>query len=376
MKIMKITVLLILSLFILSSCSQAGENNQSDTDQSVEDGIVSSIGAGTADSTAEKTEQDAFDGMTSPREIIVSEEDGYFYFSDGFPSAADGSVCFSIETEHEGIVSNMIETIYKTAGKNSFIVTDIKITDNNAAVITRFDEGRKNIEEIHINIGIGTIEIADTLSFIYENHEAYSNVKRIIINDAVINTEHNNDQFLYATVISACGHKITLDNEYSLYGNVNHYVHQTADLFAINFNEEKGPMHIFTKEEYVVIQPNKIDRENDPEFYNVSRYYYKVDDTGRLTYNRMPYKYVSDVTGEKIVIYCHGFDELFSENGYIRIEKGNIVYIPENKTTVAESPYQLDILFDLYQDWIQKITGFTDLDDLLEYNKAHYVPYT
>ena len=74
MKIMKITVLLILSLFILSSCSQVGENNQSDTDQSVEDSIVSSIGTGTADSTAEKAEQDAFEGMASLDNITIAED--------------------------------------------------------------------------------------------------------------------------------------------------------------------------------------------------------------------------------------------------------------------------------------------------------------
>ena len=101
-----------------------------------------------------------------------------------------------------------------------------------------------------------------------------------------------------------------------------------------------GDTWIFTKDDIVkteIITPRLI--EDIPEVYNYSVIVFTRGENGALNYIRTPRKYLS-IGGELDGLgYMTSPDEFAKEEGYIKVENGNIVYYPEKTFTARDLGY-------------------------------------
>ncbi len=381
-------VLLITISLVFLDCVEDEPKNEAPTDVT---GDTTSV----ADTTkAEETTASSDDDVvTLPIEVKVYYDNGDFSFSEDLLAVTDGVVCFYLEAKPEMIVS-MFGEIYSITGKERFTVTHIKCVDNAVIVTACFGEEREHINEICIDIGRRSGLLSSIIYFMLDDYESYNNIKRIVINDAIINIQGTEYGYHEVTSISAYGHEAKLKNPKALTGRngVIHYVHQAEDIFAIDFDKEWGEIYIFTKDSCIEILPSTVDWEKDPYFYNVSFYNYEVDENGRLIYSRRPYKYTfQGGCFNGMVEYCCGYDELWMEKGVVSVENGEVVYTPERKYTVKEGienfkdiyNYHTQVNYipieefyeEYYREEFEKELGIKSIEELFEYNKAHYEVY-
>lgn len=383
------TILLVTLFITLAACS--AEQPEDKVPSGITDNITSVAETTETEKTTVLPDEDI---VTPPREVTVHYDNDNFTFSEDLLSVTDGVVCFSLKANADFAVC-MVEKICNIVGKERFTITHIKYDDNAIILTACFDEERRDVEEICIDMGIRSGWLSNIINFMMNDYESYDNIKRIMINDAIVNIQGTEYGYHEITSISAYGHEVKLKDPKAITGTngVIHYVHQADGIFAIDFDKEWGEIYIFTEDSCVEILPNTVDRDTDPDFYNVSFYNYEVDENGRLIYSRRPYKYTFQggyIDGK--VEYCCGYDELWMEKGVVSIENGKAVYTPERKYTVKEGiedfkdiyKYHTQINYipieesyeEYYREELEKELGVRSLEELFEYNKAHYVPYT
>ena len=113
-------------------------------------------------------------------------------------------------------------------------------------------------------------------------------------------------------------------------------------------------------------------------------YFYEMDSYGTVTYTCIPSKYnviEYSPTWPSILTQCTGYNEFYSEKGYVHIEDEQIVYRPTEVQTVGEAlrPDSLftDILNELEGRGNVPLSGYgypagcTTLKEIFAYNKEH-----
>ena len=143
--------------------------------------------------------------------------------------------------------------------------------------------------------------------------------------------------------------------------------------------------------------PGYISNVEDSEWYNRSFVTYGIDENSKLTYTRTPEKYTDNAIFDDYQ-YCCGLDEFAKEEGYATIENSQIVYTPQKVYTVEEvgifeQHFTMKEMFYYclnsfmvhaenegisYKEYCENrgLAEVYTFEELIEYNKAHYVPYT
>lgn len=287
-------------------------------------GSITSISIGPA---VEKIAEDAFEGMTSLGTVNVSENNGYFIFSDGVLIATDGSICFSFKKDDipnaNGIVTTMQDIAYTT---DYFIGKEFYFTYDGLLITSKCVEPLADNEQS--SIVIESFSVFGQTFNIKDNKYGegfYTDGVIVGSNGGVTNLYLSDDVFIYSKLTSSIGYTliITKDNIYECI--------------------------------------NQIENSKDnPIWYNASFYVYTIAEDGRVIYTRQPVKYACLSSGYAYR-YCVGFDEFALEKGYVSFKNGEIVHDPQEKYTAVEFFEMVKYPFDPNK-FIERI----------EYNKSRY----
>lgn len=274
--------------------------------------------------------------------ITVPEENTNFYYREGVLLAADGSVAIDTARAYEDSMDIFVDVIHNiTAGENIF---------------------------------------GDTVSFVFGKAEITVSVEK---NPAFAAGEDFRAFLCYMTAIDFNGAHLKLENSVPMISNSMWDFYQVEDVLVYTNVNRSGDGDIF------LLFSGKIwDLSNPPnkgffslpdyQLYNDSIFFYGADENG-ITYERRPRKYVFTQTAYFDLMYCTGYDELYSEKGYVTIANGQIQYTPTETQTV-EGNIDLEGLFESYKN-----TGynqgtmyrprFETLEEMLIYNQEHYVSW-
>lgn len=245
-------------------------------------------------------------------------------------------------------------------------------------------------EELRFDIiGIGKLYLDNELHDNYNKTKEprYTKaIKRIIVNDVVFEIYDFSEDYNFFTISSASAYGYTqvFDRPIPTKGPYPFCVYQTEDFIAITCSDEFSPRestYIFTKNGIIELPEPDVSKVLDEHhlYYNESFHSYDVDEAGRFMYSRKPMKY--EVFGgcmDYDLEYCCGLDELAREEGYITLEDGEVVYHPEKTYKIGElkSIYYMKNDFENQREYFFEKTGATTLEELIEYNKAHYEVYS
>ena len=227
------SIVLLITLFIVFlACTE--DEPKKETPSDITDNITSVAETTETEKTTVLPDDDI---VTPPREITVYYDNDNFSFSDDLLTVTDGVVCFSLKANAELAVC-MVEKICSIVGKERFTITHIKCDDNAVILTACFDEERKDVEEICIDMGRRSVWLSNIVYFMLDDSESYNNIKRILINDAIINIQGTEYGYHEITSISAYGHEVKLKDPKDITGHngVIHYVHQADGVFAIDFD--------------------------------------------------------------------------------------------------------------------------------------------
>lgn len=255
-----------------------------------------SIGSGVI-----KIADDAFEGMSSLGEIIVSEENEHFVFSNGVLVAVDGSVCFSFEPTGEMEINKIFDVLYDIAGNNNFAGHQIKCVLGDVTVLARCEDSYEEeyvstviIEEIS---AFGT-SFKMTDSKYFGSHYANGRVE--------LNGDVN---------------RMTLADGALVYTKGRYYSGYTLIITADGIYESL----------------TEYGAEEDPEWYNVMVYVYGVDGEGRVSYTRQPKKFaLCPEFLTNIYEYCVSVKEFALETGYVTFRDGELIHCREKFYTADE----------------------------------------
>jgi len=260
-----------------------------------------SIGSGVI-----KIADDAFEGMSSLGEIIVSEENEHFVFSNGVLVAVDGSVCFSFEPTGEMEINKIFDILYDIAGNNNFAGHQIKCVLGDVTVLARCEDSYEEeyvstviIEEIS---AFGTsFKITDSKYF--GSHYANGRVE--------VNGDVN---------------RMTLADGALVYTKGRYYSGYTLIITADGVYESL----------------TEYGAEEDPEWYNGMVYVYGVDGEGRVSYTRQPKKFaLCPEFLTNIYEYCVSIKEFALETGYVTFRDGELLHCREKLYTADELPLKI-----------------------------------
>lgn len=271
--------------------------------------------------------------------ITVPEENNNFYCREGVLLAADGSLAIDTARAYEDSMDIFVDVIRDiTDGKNIF---------------------------------------GDTVSFVFGKAKITVSVEE---NPAF---EMGDDLWAfpcYMTAIDFDGTHLELKDRVPMMANSMWDFYQSEDVLVYANVNRSGDGDI-----YLLCAGEIWDLSNPPDkgffslpdyqLYNDSIFFYGADENG-ITYERRPRKYVFTQTAYFDLMYCTGYDELYSEEGYVTIENGEIKYNP-TKTQTVRGNIDLEGLFEGYYS-----TGynqgtpyrprFEKLEEMLSYNKEHY----
>lgn len=245
-------------------------------------------------------------------------------------------------------------------------------------------------EELRFDIiGIGKLYLDNELHDKYDKTKEprYTKaIKRIIVNDVVFEISDFSEDYNFFTIssISAYGYTQVFDRPISTEGQHPFCVYQTEEFIAVTCSDvftSRESTYIFTKNGIIELPEPDVSKVFDEHhlYYNESFHYYDVDEAGRFMYSRSPLKYEGfGGCMDYYLPYCCGLDELAREDGYITLENGEVVYHPE-KTYKVEELLGIDYMINGFENerkYFFEKNGATTLEELIEYNKAHYEVYS
>lgn len=284
-------------------------------------------------------EEDALAPLTLLDSVIVPEENTNFYYREGILLAADGSIAIDTARAYEESMDIFVDVISDmTDGKNIF---------------------------------------GDTVTFVFGKAKITVSVEE---NPAFAAGEDFRAFLCYMTAIDFNGTHLELKNSVPMISNSMWDFYQAEDVLVYANVNRSGDGDI-----YLLCAGEVCDLSNPPDkgffglpdyqLYNDSIFFYGADENG-ITYERRPRKYVFTQTAYFDLMYCTGYDELYSEKGYVTIANGQIQYTPTETQTV-EGNIDLEGLFESYKNtgYNQGTTyrpRFETLEEMLAYNKEHY----
>lgn len=271
--------------------------------------------------------------------ITVPEENKNFYCREGVLLAADGSLAIDTARAYEDSMDIFVDVISDmTDGKNIF---------------------------------------GDTVSFVFGKTKITVSVEE---NPAFAAGEDFRAFLCYMTAIDFNGTLLELKDRVPMMANSMWDFYQTDDMLIYTNISQSGYGDI-----YLLCAGEVWDLSNPPDkgffslpdyqLYNDSIFFYGADENG-ITYERRPRKYVFTQTAYFDLMYCTGYDELYSEKGYVTIANGQVQYTPTETQTV-EGNIDLEGLFESYKNTSYNQgtmyrPRFETLEEMLTYNKEHY----
>ena len=251
--------------------------------------------------SVEDIDVQAFVSLTKLENVEVPEENGNFIFTDGVLIKADNSVFFCMPS--------IVKADYDMFNIFYDVISDNIDVETTASLVS----GRM----------IANIEIKNS------------------DNDGSWDGKH----YLICNMFEAYGYSKNFDTPYSDEGfnDVPRHIAYEFEEGVVYSNRDlcgSGDTWIFTKDDIVkteIITPRLI--EDIPEVYNYSVIVFTRGENGALNYIRTPRKYLS-IGGELDGLgYMTSPDEFAKEEGYIKVENGNIVYYPEKTFTARDLGY-------------------------------------
>ena len=187
----------------------------------------------------------------------------------------------------------------------------------------------------------------------------------IEVGSAVITLERQEDDKIgfigyKVSEISAFGKTVSFsDEDVWVTGNGKFQAFEADGCLVTGFvsNGGFGKTYFLTGEENIVVETPLCDAEDE---YNRSVVTFFCDDV-EIRYSRIPFKYFNIQAEGGVMEKCVSKDELYREEGSVRIEDGKVEYKPDNSVTVSEA-------FDLvaeYEKWCNTI-GIDHEDVTLE----------
>lgn len=293
---------------------------------------ITSITLGT---NVESIEALTFSETKNLTSITVPKENTNFCYQEGVLLAADGSLAVDIARSYESRVDLFLDVVGNMIGGENIF--------------------------------------ADKASFVFGKTEISVDVQ---------DSESESLPFdYYITAIDFNGAHLELDHITSMSSNSAWNLYQSDDMLIYSDMNQSGygTGYLFADGEVQDIS-NPQTRE-----YNDSIYLYGTDETGKITYQRQPHKYVDDGESVSDLLYCTGRDELFLEEGYVLLDEGNLTYVPSAVYTVEEK-WDLEDKFTnlcVYADKCNDSNIIIDisalgyppcetLEELLAYNDKYY----
>lgn len=207
-----------------------------------------------------------------------------------------------------------------------------------------------------------------------ENMLPCSEITRVCVGSAVLETEVVQETYrtsLNVRSATAYGHTITFDGgEMSMYGDFKFQAFDAKDCFILSKTKNGcGTIYIFTEEKVMQINTPF---DNGGESYNASTgILYAAG--GALYYERIPYKFCSQITLSDLLLYCVSPEELYREKGMVTLENGNLIL-----QSIETHPISERDLDTLYSAFYCKAAGIDPneitLDEFLAQNAAKYSP--
>ncbi len=254
--------------------------------------------------SVEDIDVQAFVSLTKLENVEVPEENGNFMFTDGVLIKADNSVFFCMPS--------IVKADYDMFNIFYDVISDNIDVETTASLVS----GRM----------IANIEIKNS------------------DNDGSWDGKH----YLICNMFKTYGYSKNFDTPYSDEGfnDAPRHIAYEFEEGVVYSNRDlcgSGDTWIFTKDDIVkteIITPRLI--EDIPEVYNYSVIVFMRGENGALNYIRTPRKYLS-IGGELDGLgYMTSPDEFAKEEGYIKVENGNIVYYPEKTFTARDLGYDED----------------------------------
>ncbi len=223
-----------------------------------------------------------------------------------------------------------------------------------------------------------SLYFSNILEKIQNSSESYSDINKIIVDDATVHIESDNGIYV-ATSIDAMGRSYTFPEPVSLQANLQIRMYKAGDAFIFSQNHtghgEHGDTWIFTEDMvYLVEYPDGSD-PTAPVFSFARGY------DGNLHYSRTAFKYAPSQVYYNNLSYCTSETEFCRENGYLWLTDGKINYESQGYYNVNQILYIHSLFIDWYNDSLAQggytmgIGGDTlhhSLEDLLEYNNNKF----
>lgn len=278
----------------------------------------------------------AFSGMTNLEEFHTSPENPLFTYEDGVLYDRFKTLAIMLKGSNENFLSLLYNSTFWNPGGYGFVPSDPEL-----------------LLRVHQN-AIFTIRVEEDPD---PNYSYCYFLQSIDFNDIHFEPQEQTELFLRNTPSAYCYHPDALLFAQRL-GDY------SVDTFLLTDGQTLD-LSVSTEEEYC--------------------YFYDMDPYGTVTYTCIPNKYnviEYSPTWPSILAQCTGYNEFYSETGYVHIEDGQIVYYPTEVQTVGEAlrPDSLftDILNELKGRGNVPLSGYgypadcTTLKEIFAYNKEHY----
>ena len=305
-------------------------------------------------SSVSSIDEKAFSGLSSLNNVTVPESNSNFIFTDGVLMATDGSIHFSTTAENAIDVQKFVETLYAMESsvdfigkRTEFVFGELTVVAQN--IIYEYDPYETRFVIESFSVFGQTFNLSDSQ---YDSSLSDGVIER----NAGLNLILTDDVFVYSKTRSPLGYYLIITED---------TVYEYANLTEI--------------------LPGSEEAKNNPTWYNDRIYRFDIDESGRLWYICQPRKYLQTQQFFDQIRYCVSLDEIAMEEGYVTFVDGAPVYYPE-KTHTANEVYDIEGIFN---DWYTRVTtdeNITDdyftlneipkvssLEELLAYNKKHYV---
>ncbi|MBE6617380.1 MAG: hypothetical protein E7627_05525 [Ruminococcaceae bacterium] len=241
---------------------------------------------------------------------------------------------------------------------------------------------------------------SDTIGYLEKHYDWYKDINAISLGDFWLDVRYNEHEVMPGETVMYCalesitanGQKLTVNDGWQYGGSVYLY-----GLFFSAGAPDKvyvytgssylvTTTYIFTDTGIIELNPGNYWDESQPEFYNNSIYNFKMRDDGKLGYIRRPYKALQSVDISGQLQYVVSRDEFGKEEGYVTIEKGEVIYHPEKTYTISEI-YDFDGMFEQWLEYSStqgdvSLEGYgllgkvKTLDEYFEQNSLRYKPAT